>query len=442
MKKTTIIICIIFLFILSLSSCTQSDTIDAYANDFITSCSKGNYEDATKHFSDTLKSKMNSAKIKSFWEYNIKTFGAFSEVTGITTSKKDQNQILGVNCLFEKGTGTIYLTFDSSKKITSISSENIIFNDSPKPPNGVKEADIKIAAGTQFELGGTLSYFENKTEGVTAVILVGGSGPQTRDETSGSQSLYKDVAWGLSTRGVAVLRYDKRTYTYKDKIEKDNPENFTVKYEIIDDVVQAVKALKAQTTVKINKIYILGHDLSAALLPRIAKEVPDTNGYIYMAGFARPLEDLILEQYNYLNSIDKSLSNADKEKANKDIKNKIDLIKNLTDDSTLTDEQLMGTPKSYWLDLKNYNPATAAKEISKPILFLQGEKDYQTSMTDFNLFKEQLSGRFDVKFISYPNLNHMFIITTTTGEKSTPNDYNKKLNVEQKVINDIYSFIK
>ena len=175
-------------------------------------------------------------------------------------------------------------------------------------------------------------------------------------------------------------------------------------------------------------------------LPRISKEVPDAAGYVFMAGFARTLPDVMLDQYTYLNNINQSLSQSDRESANKDIQAKVNVIKSLTANSTLTDSDLMGTPKSYWLDIKDYKPAEAAKDISKPMLFLQGEKDYQTTMTDFNVFKEQLSGKSGVSFISYPSLNHMF--TTTTGEKSTPNDYNSKLNADQKVINDIYNFVK
>lgn len=436
MKKIAIVLSVI-LIIISLCACSQSSTVESYAKEYITACSKGNYDDATKYFSDTFKTKMTAANVKNSWEYCVKNYGAFSEVTGITTTKNNQNQVLGVNCLFEKGTITMNLTFDSNNKITGITNNFVLVTDSPQPPNGVKETDVKVGAGTQWELGGTLSYFENKTDGVPAVILVSGSGAQTRNETIGSQNLYRDLAWGLSLRGVAVLRYDKRTYTYKDKLA--NVENFTVKDEYIDDVVQAVKALKSQTTVKVGKIYIVGHDLSAALLPRISKEVPDATGYVFMAGFARTLPDVMLDQYTYLNNINQSLSQSDRDTANKDIQAKVNAIKSLTADSTLTASDLMGTPKSYWLDIKDYKPAEAAKDISKPMLFLQGEKDYQVTMTDFNTFKEQLSGK-NASFISYPNLNHMF--TTTTGDKSTPNDYNNKLNLDQKVINDIYNFVK
>ena len=44
-----------------------------------------------------------------------------------------------------------------------------------------------------------------------AVILVHGSGPNDRDETLGPNKPFKDIALGLASRGIAVLRYEKRT---------------------------------------------------------------------------------------------------------------------------------------------------------------------------------------------------------------------------------------
>ncbi len=80
-----------------------------------------------------------------------------------------------------------------------------------------------------------------------------------------------------------------------------------------------------------------------------------------------------------------------------------------------------------------------AKKLKQPILVLQGERDYQVSMTDFNLWKQNLSGNPKNQFISYPSLNHLFI----SGEgKSLPAEYDKQGHVEEKVITDITEWIK
>ena len=56
------------------------------------------------------------------------------------------------------------------------------------------------------------------TRSVPAVVLVHGSGPNDRDETVGANKPFKDLAAGLASRGVAVLRYDKRTRVHGAKM--------------------------------------------------------------------------------------------------------------------------------------------------------------------------------------------------------------------------------
>ena len=47
---------------------------------------------------------------------------------------------------------------------------------------------------------------------VPAAVLVHGSGPNDRNETNGNTAIFRDLAQALSRQGIAVLRYDKRTY--------------------------------------------------------------------------------------------------------------------------------------------------------------------------------------------------------------------------------------
>jgi hypothetical protein len=46
---------------------------------------------------------------------------------------------------------------------------------------------------------------------------VHGSGPNDRDSTVGANKIFRDLAEGLASAGIAVLRYDKRTYRYGDR---------------------------------------------------------------------------------------------------------------------------------------------------------------------------------------------------------------------------------
>jgi alpha-beta hydrolase superfamily lysophospholipase len=73
------------------------------------------------------------------------------------------------------------------------------------------------------------------------------------------------------------------------------------------------------------------------------------------------------------------------------------------------------------------------------MLILQGERDYQVTMVDFQNWKAALSTRSDVQFKSYPDLYHLFI--SGTG-KSTPQEYQKPGSVAAVVIDDIAAWVK
>ena len=93
----------------------------------------------------------------------------------------------------------------------------------------------------------------------------------------------------------------------------------------------------------------------------------------------------------------------------------------------------------YWKSVLEYNPLKEIKKVKIPMLILQGERDYQVSMTDFELWQNTLKNRKNASFISYPKLNHLFI----AGEKpSTPDEYAVKGNVDTNVTSDISYFIE
>lgn len=60
-------------------------------------------------------------------------------------------------------------------------------------------------------MGGTLLP-PTDGESVPGAVIVHGSGPTDRDGTHGPNKPYKQLAWGLASRGVPVLRCDKRTF--------------------------------------------------------------------------------------------------------------------------------------------------------------------------------------------------------------------------------------
>ena len=84
------------------------------------------------------------------------------------------------------------------------------------------------------------------------------------------------------------------------------------------------------------------------------------------------------------------------------------------------------------------SPITFITHSQTPVLILQGERDYQVTMKDFDLWKTGLAGRAGVTMRSFPALNHLFL----AGEgKSTPKEYEQPGHVAAEVVDAIASWI-
>jgi fermentation-respiration switch protein FrsA (DUF1100 family) len=165
----------------------------------------------------------------------------------------------------------------------------------------------------------------------------------------------------------------------------------------------------------------------------------DIAGIICLAGNSRPLEDLIVEQFTYLFSLEGEL-NEEKKKELETLKQQAARLKDpkLSPETPAKDLPL-GLPAKYWLSFQDYRPAEVARTLKQPMLILQGERDYQVTMEDFQGWKTALSGRKDVTLKSYPELNHLFM----TGQgKGKPAEYLRPGNVAQVVVDDIAAWIE
>jgi dienelactone hydrolase len=270
-----------------------------------------------------------------------------------------------------------------------------------------------------------------------AVVLVHGSGPNDRDETIGPNKPFRDIAHGLASRGIAVLRYDKRTRVHGQRILQLGTA-FTVKEESVDDAVAAVELLKETERIDSDRVYVLGHSLGGMVIPRIAAEKPGARGYIILAGATRPLEDLMLEQVTYIAELDGEISEEEKEGI-REIEKGIEKIRALDPEKPKgTRKDLLGALPPYWLDLRGYDPAEQAKAMEEPILILQGERDYQVTLVDFDNWKKAVGEKENVTLKSYPALNHLFM----AGKgKSKPAEYQIPANVSEEVILDVTAFV-
>jgi dienelactone hydrolase len=343
-------------------------------------------------------------------------------------------------CEFERAKIDVQIAFDRDGKISGLALRPAAAPPVPyalppyASPAAYAEEEVTIG-GPDWPLPATLAMPVGPGP-FPAVVLVHGSGPNDRDETLGPNKPFKDLASGLASRGVVVLRYDKRTKVHAAKSAA--AADFTVKQEVLDDVVEAVRALRANPKVDRARVFVLGHSLGGMLIPRIGAADGSLAGLIVLAGAARSLEDAILEQTRYIAMGDGAISAE--EQSGIDNAAKLGVrVRALTAAETKSAEPIFGAPASYWLDLRGYDPPSAAKALKQPMLVLQGERDYQVTMAEFEKWKAALGGRTNVTFRSYPALNHLFIAGTG---KSLPAEYNTPGHVAEDVVRDLAAWIK
>ncbi|HUK19172.1 MAG TPA: alpha/beta fold hydrolase [Bryobacteraceae bacterium] len=293
-----------------------------------------------------------------------------------------------------------------------------------------KERNITIDS-SEWKLPGTLSVPKGSGP-FPAVLLVQGFGPRDRDETNSAIKVFRDLACGLASRGIVVLRYEKRTVVYAQKMAG---KPYTPSDETVDDAETALDVLRAQPEVDGKHVYLLGHDLGGYLAPWIATDDEKVAGVIIMGANARPLEDVMVGTLQYMVDTQQftSVSKADLDNA----KSAAARVKKLEDTDTDA-PPLLGLPSAYWIDLKGYDPIADAKKLSVPILVLAGGRDFQAPPADFTLWKNGLAGRKDATIKLYPAMNHLFV----AGEgRSTEAEYKKPGHVAPEVVDDIAKFM-
>lgn len=388
---------------------------------------------------EELQEKLSPEVFKDMFKQSEKQFGQLQSKGEWQKESAQGITLYHSDLKFERYSLRFLLSFDADGKMNTIRLMPVPAASTARPvvynKEKMLERDVTVGADG-FKLPGTLTLPVGKRK-VPVVIFVHGSGPQDRDETVGPNKPFRDLAWGLAERGIATLRYEKRTKAYGAACV---PEGREIDYdtESVDDAVAIAAWAKTLPEVDSDSVYVLGHSLGATLAPRIAEQADGLAGIILVAALARPFEDAIVEQVTYISSLKDSSDSAKKQIA--EIKKQADNTKKLgTPEFDDKIPLLLDIPRSYWEFANAYKPVEVAVKLTLPMLILQGERDYQVTMEDFGLWRLGLLRNKNAFFKSYPKLNH--ILQEGSG-KATPFEYERESPVVGYVMDDIVSFIR
>jgi uncharacterized protein len=377
----------------------------------------GMFEEVAAEFNAKMAAAMPASQLRDVWTTVSRQAGArTSIISQRVVTQATGNVTVVTACQFEKAALNVMLSFDADNKIAGMNitpRAPLAATDAAAPSSSrFTEEPVTVGAG-EWALPGTLSMPVGPI--AAAVVLVHGSGPNDRDETLGPNKPFRDLAWGLADRGIAVLRYEKRTRRYAEKMVGNK--NLTVREETTEDALFAAALLRTHDRIDPKRVLVLGHSLGGTLAPRIAAEDHALAGLIVMAGATRPFAEVAREQLAYLASLTPSATGPE------------DALQRL----------LRSAPEAYWKDFDAYRPGPTAATLTIPMLILQGERDYQVTLADLRGWREALAGHTGVTIKSYPTLNHLFL----PGDgKSTPSEYERVGHIPDFVLDDIADWIK
>ena len=385
---------------------------------------------------------VSAGELRQEWTSWVRSFGSFEAQAGVMKIPTSPGYVVTIHVYFAKEAADMVVGVTSSGKINflSLTPKGFLTTAAYTPPAYSHSARFNEQAVTvgraPWALPGTLTMPDGPGP-FPAIVLMAGSGPEDRDGSFYGNKPFRDIAWGLASQGIAVLRYDKRTRVYHAQIAQLH--DFTVQNEFIDDAKLAVQLLVHTPRIAAHRIYLLGHSEGGMVAPRIAQQDSQIAGMVILAGPTRSLGAVAVSQDTFL--LSKGLIGPT---TLTDAETAAHAIAQLTSADRSRNVRFFGEPPAYWLDLQSYRPAIVAQTLKIPMLILQGARDYQVTLVDFDSWKAALATHANVSFKLYPNLYHAFLPVPpgSPAGLSTPSAFLSLGHIDPQVIHDIARWVK
>jgi pimeloyl-ACP methyl ester carboxylesterase len=417
---------------------TEAQTVDSTAlnnaaMEWVTLLRDQHFDSAAARVDPAAAAQLGATQLEGIWHSVGAQLGPMESLAEGPVTEARGYHVVDLKGTFANGTFTVRVTFDAHTRVSGL-----FFLPRAEaawtPPAYADQAafrEVEVTVGhAPWQLPGTLALPVGEGP-FPAVVLVHGSGPNDRNESIGPNRPFQDLAWGLATRGIAVLRYEKRTKVYGARMSAD----IGLDEEVIDDAVAALALARSRPEIDPRRVVVVGHSLGAMLAPEIARRDGRVAGIVMLAAPARRFTEVLRGQLEYGASL--TPSDAAARAATDSILALIDAYEAGELPDTVA---ILGARRPYLAALDALDPAATLLGIPVPLFLLQGGRDYQSTMADFALWQKRLSRRKETLLRAYPDLDHLF----APGEgMATPTEYMTVPNhVAKQVVDDLADWIK
>jgi len=305
----------------------------------------------------------------------------------------------------------------------------------------MKQEAITLGQNTPYPLKGILTLPDGDGP-FPGLVLVHGSGASNMDEKVGKLTPFRDLAQGLAQRGIASVRYDKRSFAHGLKMAGDKSGPITVWEETIEDALLAAALLRSDPRIDSRRVFLLGHSMGAMLAPRIDCQGGDFRGLILLAGSPRRLEEILLEQTAEAAASMSGPAGWIMGKQLGKLRSTFAGLYDLSDEEAKRKKTGGGTTLYYFKEMGQPPVAHWLAKTAKPMLILHGEKDFQVkARIDFELYRQLLGDRENVSFKLYPGLNHAFVTARFDSITQAKKEFTPERHIGPEVLDDIANWI-
>ena len=306
----------------------------------------------------------------------------------------------------------------------------------PGEPRPYDEHEFLFQSGA-VTLTGTLTL--PATDGPhPAVVLIGGSGPQDRDQTIAGFKMFRALADHLTRNGVAVLRHDDRGVggstgaLYESTVD-----------DLAGDVLAAVEAMKRHPRIDTRRIGLVGHGEGGIIASLVASHSDDVSYIVMTAGPGVRGEQLVRSQNRSVlrtpgaseETIQRESEFADRifqavrtdegwDELRADLRESVlESMDYLPEEqrfgtiyieeflTTIVDPRLELWSSPWYASFLDFDPSSVLERLTVPVLAVFGELDYQVpaEMNSAAISRSlEKAGNRDFTIVTLAGANHLF----------------------------------